>query len=116
MIAYSVAAFVTLVVVATVAGFDTWFARIGLGTAASALAATATTEYRILARTNRGVVLLRSSRIRVAAVETMERFSGEPAIERAGTTLLANDWRVNGTRYTVAKSSEADMQSIAGRL
>lgn len=112
-LAYGLAAGSLLVAVAAASGFDSWFERIGLGLAGAAVAVAATTDYRVLARTDRGLVLLRASRVRQVATALDRRLGDDAVVDRIGGTLLANDWRVDGQHFTVAKSSEASMSALA---
>ncbi len=110
---YALAAFVALVGIASAVGFETWISRVAIGMAAAAIAANATTDYRALAQTSRGIVFLRASKIRQYAVEFSERLEADVTITRTGGTMLANDWIIGSQQFTVAKSSEAAMSAIA---
>lgn len=114
MVPFAVLAFVALLLVATVAGFETWASRIGIGLAGAAVAGSATTEYRILAKTDRGFALLRCSRIRQYATELLEQLPPSTTLEKRGGTMLTTEWAVDGQVYTVAKSSEPAMSAMAG--
>ena len=100
--------------VAAWAGWEDWPTRFAFGAAGAAIAVMATTEYRVLARTSRGIVLLRASRIRQFAKEMMKRLDHRITLEPVGGTLLATDWQVDDLVYTVPKSSERAMQEIVG--
>lgn len=112
---YAVAAFAAMLVVAAIAGWDEWTTRFAIGAAGAALAVTATTDYRIVADTSQGLVLLRASRIRQYAVEVLEMLPSGTDIEPVGGTLLATDWQVGTSVYTVPKSSEQAISRIAER-
>lgn len=113
MIPYAAAAFVTLVAVAVAVGFDDWATRIALGAGGSAIAVAATTDYRVLAATSRGLVLFRASRIRQWAVEPIETLDAEAEIMPIGGFMFAADWKVGPFVYTVPRSSEQAIGRIA---
>lgn len=114
MLEFVVISFLGLLLVATVSGFETWWARIGVALAGAAVATNATTDYRILARTTHGLVLLESSRIRQYATVLLERLDAETTpLERLGGSLVASEWSVGSRHYTVARSSETSMAQIS---
>jgi hypothetical protein len=73
----------------------------------------ATTDYRVLALTDRGLVMFKSSRIRQYATGVLARLPRSTPIEVVGGTVLATDWRVGEATYTVPKSSERAIERIA---
>lgn len=107
--------FLTVVGLAALLGFDTWVARVALGTAAAALATTATTNYWVLVQTDARLFLCRASTFRQVA-KAYERDIAQSVIEPVGGTMLATDWSIDGIVYTVAKSSERAVQSMAAQL
>jgi len=111
---YMIAVFVVVVGLAAVFGFDTWLARVALGAAAAAMATTATTDYWVLVQTDSRMFLCRASTFRQVAKE-FARNVEHPVIEPVGGTMLATDWSVDGVVYTVAKSSEQAVQSMAAQ-
>ena len=114
MLEFVIVSFVALLLVATASGVETWWARIGIALAGAAVATNATTDYRILARTTEGLVLLESSRIRQYATELLERLDPDTTpLERLGGTLVASEWSVGSRHYTVARSSEPSMTQIS---
>lgn len=113
MIPYAVLAALAVFVTSEWAGFTEIPTRVALGFAAGAIAVNATTDYRVLAHTSRGLVLLKSSRIRQYAKEILERIPESTTIEAVGGTVLATDWQVGDAVYTVPKSSEQAIQRIA---
>ncbi len=113
MIPYALAAFGGLVTLATLVGFDSWASRAGLGVAGAAVAAMATTNYRVLAQTTRGFVLMRASRVRQYAVEVTKRWSAPIHLSPETSYMVATDWLVDELRYTVPKSSEQSMMRMA---
>jgi len=115
MVPYVLAAFVGLVIVAFVAGVDQWSGRVALGLAGAAVAAAATTDYRILASTSSGLVMLQSSRIRQVARKLVSRPGTDIEIEPVGQNLVMTDWLVDGDRYTVMKRFQLAMTAIAER-
>lgn len=113
MVPYAIIAALAVFLTSEWAGFDETSTRVALGFAAGAIAVNATTDYRILARTSKGLMLLRASRIRQYAVEMLERLPASTPIEPVGGTVLATDWRVGEAVYTVPKSSESAIHRIA---
>jgi len=115
MIPFAIASFVGMVVVAEWAGWEEWATRIVIGLAAVAVAVAASTDYKVVAQTSDGVVLLRASRIRQTATAWLEKLPADVVIEPVGGTVLATDWAVAGSVYTVPKSSEQAISRIAAR-
>ena len=115
MIWYGAAAFVAMVVVAAGVGWDEWSSRVSLGAVAAAVAFYATTDYRILARTSNHLVLLTASKIRQVAKAVIETYPVESAIDLTDGNMLATSWQFDGEIYTVPKSSERSMRSMADR-
>ena len=113
MVPYAAAAFLVVAGLAEFVGWDTWSARLGLGAAAAGVAVLATSDYRVLAQTAGGLVLLRASRIRQTATGLLDRLSPGVTIEQVGGTILAADWKVGDRRYSVPRSSEEPMRRIA---
>lgn len=113
LLPFGVAAAVLLVVVAILAGFESTGSLIAVGLAAAGVAAMATTEYRVLAKTSRGLVLLRGSRIRQAAVEMVERLPKGTKVRLVGNQYVMTEWAVGDRRYSVPKNSESAMTRIA---
>lgn len=113
MLPFVLAAFVGLVIVAFVVGVEQWSGRIALGLAGAAVAATATTDYRILASTSTGLVMLQSSRIRQVARKLVGRPASDIEIKAVGQNVVMTDWLVDGDRYTVMKRFQQAMTAIA---
>ena len=115
MLPFAIASFAGMVIVAEGAGWDDLPTRIVIGLAGAALAVAASTDYRVVALTSTGVILLQASRIRQAATGILEELPADVSIEPAGGTVLATDWEIGGSIYTVPKSSERAINRIAGR-
>jgi hypothetical protein len=115
VVPYAALVFVAITLLAPVAGLEEWPSRVVLGLAGVGIAVTATTTYRVIAETGEGIVILSSSRIRQVATALESELSPEAPIEPVGGTLLAADWRLDATVYTVARSSEQAMQRMAER-
>jgi len=113
MVPYVLAAFAGLGIVAFVVGIEQWSGRIGLGLAGAAVAAAATTDYRILASTSSGLVLFQSSRIRQFARKLLRRLDVDVEIAAVGGNLVMTDWLVDGDRYSVMKRFQQAMTAIA---
>lgn len=110
---YSIGAFVALTIIAIAAGFDDWLNRIVIGVAGASVALTATTLYRVLAATSEGLVLIEGGRIRHVGKTILRRLEPGITVEIKRDTLVTTDWNVDGTEYTVPKSSQQAMQQIA---
>jgi len=115
MMPFGIVSFLGMVVVAEWAGWDEWATRIVLGLAAVAVAVAASTTYKVVAQTTDGLYLLQASRIRQVATRMLERLPTDATIEPVGGTILAADWQVGGSVYTVPRSSEQAISRIAGR-
>ncbi|MGI9605786.1 MAG: hypothetical protein ACR2P0_06570 [Acidimicrobiales bacterium] len=115
LIPYAIAAFVAMLAVASVVGVPQWSGRVGIGLAGSAIAAMATTEYRVLAESANGLFLLRSSRIRQTATALDRKLGSDAEIELVGNNLVITEWLVDGTRYSVMKRFQADMVALSIR-
>lgn len=102
-----------MLLVVSLAGATEWSSRISIGLAGAAVAAMATTEYRVLARTTRGLVLLRSSRLRRRANGVIRRLEKDTKIEVVGSNLVITEYRVDGVIYSVMRRSQQEMTAIA---
>lgn len=110
---YALAAFVGLVLVAVMSGFQEWPSRLVIGVAGAALAMAATTNYRVLAQTDAGFVLLDGGRFRQVATRLVRRLPDDVNISVQRDTLITTDWIVGDREYTVPKSSQRAMERIA---
>lgn len=115
MIPYAVIAAIAVYVASQWAGFTETPTRVALAFAAGAIAVNATTDYRIIARTSRGLLMLRASRVRQYAVGVLEHLPATTTIEAVGGTVFATDWQVGEVVFTVPKSSESAIHRIAHR-
>lgn len=113
MLPYALIAAVVVFLTSEWAGFTELSTRIALGFAAGAIAVNATTDYRVVARTTKGLVFLRGSRVRQHAVAVIRRLPDDTRIEPVGGTVLATDWAVGETVFTVPKSHERALERIA---
>ena len=84
--------------------------------AAAAIAVAASTEYKVVAQTSDGLFLFQACRIRQAATGLLERLPSDATIKPVGGTVLAADWEVAGSVYTVPRSSERAISRISGRV
>lgn len=112
---YAALAFAALLVLGIVVGIEQWNSRIGLAVAGAAIAAMATTEYRVLALTTDGLVLLRGSRVRQRATELIKRLPDSTDVEPVGSNLVITDWSVETTVYSVMKRHQSAMVAISQR-
>ena len=113
MIPYAIVAAAAVFLTSEWAGFTEVSTRIALAFAAGAIAVNATTDYRVVARTTKGLVLLRGSRVRQHAVAVISRLPKNTKIEPVGGTVLASDWAVGESVFTVPKSHERALERIA---
>ncbi len=117
MLPYAAVSFAALVVVAYLAGFDTWPSRLALGAAGAAIAVNATTEYRVLGLTDRRIVVAKASRIRQKASHLVKVLPLDTRWERAsGGTIVSSNWHVGTSTYTAPKVSEIPMEDISLQL
>ncbi len=110
---FSAVVFGAVAMLAPLAGIDDWPTRVVIGAAAVAVAFAAATDYRVVAQTERGLVLLAASRIRQVATAVVAWLPPDAELAPVGGTLLAKDWQVGDRRYTVARSSDQAMQRMA---
>lgn len=113
MIPYAILAAAAVFLTSEWAGFTEVSTRVALGFAAGAVAVNATTDYRVVAKTAKGLVLLRGSRIRQHAVSVITRLPNNTKIEPVGGTVLASDWAVGESVFTVPRSHERALERIA---
>ncbi len=113
MMPYTVVVSVAVVFLATVVGVEYWSTRMGIGAAAAIVAATATTNYRVLARTTRGLLLCRGGRVRQVATSIVERLPDNASIIRTGGNLITGEWDVGERHYSVPRRHEQAMEQIA---
>jgi len=106
MLPFAFGAAVLLVILGVVVGFESAGSLVALGLAAAGVAAMATTEYRVLAMTTRGLVLLRGSRVRQAAVERLDQLPKDSPVTLVGSQFLMTEWQVGDRSFSVPKSSE----------
>ncbi len=109
---YGTVALVALVGVAIAAGFEPWPTRLAIGFAGAAIAVAATTDYRILALTTRGLVWCRAGRLRQVARSIIDRPDRSIAMEPVGSTMISADWRIGGIDYTVTRSAQQPIERI----
>ncbi len=112
---FCVAAFGAFVALGTVLEFEGWPSRIALGGVGAAIGILATTEYRVLASTEKHVILLRASRIRKRAVEVMSRLPLTVEMELMASNLVNAEYKVDGRIYTVLYRYRSQMDAIVSR-
>ena len=110
--AYAALAFVALVIVAILSDFESWALRLAIGAAGAAIAFTATTDYRILALTSKGLVLLRAGRVRQVARGIIERPDSSISMEPVGGTMITVDWQIGTVVYTLTKNAQHPIERI----
>lgn len=113
--AIALGAWVVFTLVAVAAGFDEWPTRVVIGLAGGAVALTLTTDYRVLASTTNGLVLLDAGRVRQVARRLRRRLPPDTSIRLVRDTLITTDWEVDGVEYTVPKGSQRAMEVIAAQ-
>ena len=114
-IAYAVGAALAMFALATVLGVGQSSGRVGLGLAAGAIAAMASTEYRVLALTTSGLILFRSSKTRQKATSVIDRLAASTKIEPVSGNLVITDWSVGDQVYSVMKRHQMAMVAISQR-
>ncbi|MGI9609634.1 MAG: hypothetical protein ACR2NL_05000 [Acidimicrobiia bacterium] len=110
---YALAAFVGMLIVAIVAGFEQWPSRLAIAVMGGAVAMTATTMYRVLASTSKGLVLLEGGKLRQVAKRRIRTLDSDVVVEIQRDTLITTDWKVGDSEYTVPKGSQKAMERIA---
>lgn len=113
IVPFATVIFVVIAIAAPVAGIDNWPTRIVLGMAGVGVAFMATTNYRVVAETRSGIVVLKASRIRQVAVALEENLKRDTLLQPVGGTILATDWQVGRHIFTVPRSSEQAMERMA---
>ena len=83
-----------------------------VATGLAAVASAASTRYFVLARSDDTIALLTGSPIRRVARSIIRTDLTTGDISPSGNTLLATDWSIDKSIYTVPKSCEQDMQAI----
>lgn len=112
---FSMGAFVVMFGVAVLAGVAEVGSQVAIGLAGLAVAAMATTDQRILALTDRGLVMMQSSRIRQKAVGIIDRPPSDTRIEIVSDNLVISDWMVGDQRFSMMKRAQREMTAMAGR-
>ncbi|MEE9416578.1 MAG: hypothetical protein V3V01_14935 [Acidimicrobiales bacterium] len=116
MFPYALLAFVATALVAALAGWDDWASRVAIAAAGTAIAVTASSEYRVLVLSTDGLALCRSMRVRQFATKLLKRLPGDTLIEPVGGTMLATDWKIGAATFSVAKNSEKSIEHIRSRV
>lgn len=109
---FGAVAFVVVGGIAAVAGTDWPTIPFVLGMVTATAVYTLTSEFRVLATTDRRLVLCRGGRFRQVAVEWIGDVD-RASIEPIGGSMLATDWRIDGTVYSISKSYEKAIHAIA---
>ena len=99
-------------VLATLVGWSAASA-VAIGLAALAVAVGAGTEYRVLAVTDRGLVLMKGGRVRQVARPPADWLPDGIRVERVANNLVVSDWMVGGDRFSVMRRHESTMSAIA---
>lgn len=110
---YSAGVFGAIALTAPVGGIEDWPTRIVLGLAGVSVAVMATTKYSVVAETNKGLQVLKASRIRQVAIEKEHLVEFEATFAPVGGNIIATDWQVGDRVFTVPRSSEQAMQRMA---
>jgi hypothetical protein len=100
-------------VLSILVGIEQWESRFGLALASGAVGAAATTQYRILVSTSKGLVLLKSSRVRQKAVGFVTRLPVDTPIRLTGSNLVITEWTVGNSNYSVMKRFQKPMVAIS---
>lgn len=110
---FAVTVFAAIALLAPIAGIDEWPTRTVLGLAGVGVAITASTDYRVVAQVDDGLVLLNASKIRQVATGFVQHLPPDAELVPVGGTVIATDWQVGEHRYTVPRSSEQAMNRMA---
>ena len=110
---YSVISAVALFGVASASGITSLTNRVVLAACGLAIAGLATTNYWVLAETDRGLALCRSSRVRQYAKSLERRLPADTDLSMVGSTVITSDWRIDGVMYTLTKRWESTMRQLA---
>lgn len=110
---FAVGAAVAMAVASVAFGVESAGSIVALMFATAGIAVLASTEYRVLAQTQRGFVLCRASRVRRVGTEVLRRFPLDLDIERVGNSFVFTEWAVDGVRYGLPKRDEASMMAMS---
>ncbi len=112
---YALGSFIALVSVAIWVEIDDWTARLVIGAAGAAIAASATSNYWVLVATTSGLVWFRGSRIKQQAAELVRRLPPSTDLKRVGGSMLASEWSIDGHVYATSRSQDQELQRLAAR-
>lgn len=117
MVPFGSAAFVLLAVVGVFSGLEGVLLPAAVGAAGASIAVTATTTHTIVVLTDRDLVLLRGSRIRVVATGPFERLASDTPVARTGGSMIVSDWLIGDRSYSASKAHEQELTAMemAGR-
>lgn len=118
MVPYCVAAGVALFLVAWFSGIEQLGGRLAIGLGGIAVAALASSDYRVLvqsssARGPRQLTMLRASRFRQVAKGVIGQLAPDVKIAIVGTTLVMTEWMIDGRQYSVMRRFQSAMTAIA---
>lgn len=102
-----------LFVVAWISGIEQAGGRVAIGLAGGAIAAMATTEYRVLVQTDEGLVLFAAGRLRQKATRMIGRLKPGTPIELIGTNLVVTEWLVGDRQFTVMRRFQQAMVALS---
>lgn len=86
---------------------------VAVGLAAFAVGASAATDYRVVAFTDRGLVLLNGGRVRQVAKSPVERLPETAVLERVSNNLVISEWQLGDRRYSVLRRFESAMSAMS---
>lgn len=112
---YIALAFAAMLALSFAIDVNQWGGRIGLGLAGGAVAAMATTEYRVLVLTSEDLVLMESSKVRQRATRILERLGPKTTVEPVGSNLVITDWSVGSRVFSVMKRHQNAITAISQR-
>lgn len=110
---FTAGACVVLFVVAVLSGIQQPGGRIAIALAGGAVAAMATTEYRVLVRTDHDLVLFAGGRLRQRATRLIGRLQPDTPIELVGNNLVVTEWLVGDRQFTVMRRFQQAMVALA---
>ena len=110
---YAIVAGIGVGIVAAVSGLEGPVNWILFGLIGGAIAGLSTTNYYVLAESDRGLLLCRSSRVRQYAKQLLHRMPRDTELTMVGSTVISSDWKIDGVIYSMTKRAEAVMRQLA---
>jgi len=113
MLPFVIGAAIALFVVALLSGIQQTSGRIAVALGGAAVAAMATTEYRVLVRTGDEIILFAASRLRQKATRMIGHLNPDTPIKMIGNNLVLTEWLVGDRHFTVMRRFQQAMVALA---